>query len=75
MTATEVKDLLEAQRRLIAQLQRATTLLDGVFAFINEMTEEEVRAIVDTAFVDELLKGSEHLGNASEELLRGVRDA
>ena len=75
MSTTEVQDFLEAQRRLIAQHHRASELMSGVFDFINEMSEDEVRAIVDTSFVDEMLKASEHLRKAGEELMRGVRDA
>jgi hypothetical protein len=75
MTATEVRDLLDAQRRLIAQHHRASELVSGVFDFVNEMTEEEVRTIVDSSFIDEMLKAQEHLREAGDELMRGVRDA
>jgi hypothetical protein len=75
MTTTEVKDLLDAQRRLIALHYRASELVSGVFDFVNEMSEDEVRAIVDSSFIDEMLKASEHLHKAGDELMRGVRDA
>jgi hypothetical protein len=72
---TAVKDFLEAQRLLVRQLRRSTELLDGVFDLLNEMNDEETRAIVDTSFVEELMKASEHLRGAEEALLRGVHDA
>jgi hypothetical protein len=75
MTTTEVQDLLDAQRRLIAQHHEASESMQSVFHYINEMSDEETRAIVDSRFVDEMLEASEHLREAGDELMRGVRDA
>jgi hypothetical protein len=44
-----------------------------VFELLREMTDEETKAIVDTSVVAELLKAAEHLRNAEDALLRGVR--
>jgi len=55
------------------QLGRSRELLDGMFELLREMSDDETRAIVDTSFIEELLKGAEHLRNAEETLLRGVR--
>jgi hypothetical protein len=73
MTA-EVKEYLESQRLLIRQLRRSAELLQGVFDMLEQMPDDETRAIVDTSFVDELLKTSEHLRKAEEALLAGVRE-
>ena len=44
-----------------------------MFELLREISDDETRAIVDTSFIEELLKGAEHLRNAEEMLLRGVR--
>jgi hypothetical protein len=46
-----------------------------VFDLLNEMGDEETRAIVDTTFVSEQLNVQEHLRLAEDALLCGPRPA
>jgi hypothetical protein len=68
-----VEDLLESQRLLMRQLRRAQGLVDGTVCFISEMSDEEMRAIVDSAVMEGLLCAQEHLRKAEDALLAGVQ--
>jgi hypothetical protein len=70
---TTVQEYLESQRLLMRQLRRSAELLQGVYDLLEQMNDDETKAIVDTSFVEELMNTSEHMRKAEEALLRGVR--